>query len=59
MKEEKELSVKDELQAWGGAFGIVVGLFVLSMVLGMVLMDYDPMTMVEGIAEGLKSIFGR
>lgn len=59
MKEEKELCVKDELQAWAGAIGIVAGLFVLSLILGVVLMDYNPMTMVEGIAQDLKAIFGR
>jgi hypothetical protein len=57
MKEEKKLSLKDELQAWAGGIGIVVGLFGFSVILGMIFMDYDPMTMVEGIAEDLRTIF--
>jgi hypothetical protein len=57
MKEEKKLSLKDELQAWAGGIGIVAGLFGFSVILGMALMDYDPMTMVTGIAEDLRTIF--
>ena len=59
MKEEKELTLKDNLQAWAGAIGIVVGLFGLSVILGIVLMDYDPRIMIDGIAEDLRAIFGR
>jgi hypothetical protein len=51
-----KLSVKDELQAW--AAGIVGGLFAFSLILGVLFMDYDPRTMIEGIAEELKLIFG-
>lgn len=55
---KKKLSLKDELQAWGGAFGVVAGLFILSLLLGVFLMDYDPRTMLEGIAQDFKNIFG-
>ena len=55
---KKKLSLKDELQAWGGAFGVVAGLFILSLLLGVFLMDYNPVTMLEGIAKDLKNIFG-
>ena len=58
MKEEKELTLKDNLQALAGAIGIVLGLFGLSVILGIVFMDYDPRTMLEGIAQDLKFIFG-
>ena len=57
MKEEKKLSLKDELRAWAGGIGIVVGLFGFSVILGMVLMGYDPRTMIEGIVEDLRAIF--
>ena len=40
------------------AFGIVGGLFALSLILGIAFMDYDPMTMIEGIKEDLKVLFG-
>ena len=36
-----------------GGFGIVVGLFALSVILGIVLMDYDPRIMIEGIKQDL------
>lgn len=55
---KKKLSLKDELQAWAGAIGIVGGLFAFSLILGVLLMDYDPMTMVENIMHDLKAIFG-
>lgn len=58
MKEKKKLSVKDELQAWAAGIGIVGGLFAFSLILGVIFMDYDPRTMIEGIAEELKLIFG-
>ncbi len=56
MKEEKELSVKDNLQAWAGAIGIVVGLFGFSLILGVIFMGYDPMTMLEGIAQDFEEL---
>lgn len=55
---KKKLSVKDELQAWAAGIGIVGGLFAFSLILGVLFMDYDPRTMIEGIAEELKLIFG-
>ena len=55
---KKKLSLKDELQAWGGAFGVVAGLFILSLLLGVFLMDYDPRIMIEGIERDLRNIFG-
>lgn len=59
MKEENKLSLKDELQAWAGGIGTVVGLFGLCLLLGVIFMDYDPMTMIEAMAQDLKTIFGR
>ena len=53
-----KLSFKDYLQALAGGIGIVGGLFAFSLLLGMIFMDYDPMTMVEGIEQDLKAIFG-
>ena len=55
---KKKLSLKDELQAWAAGIGIVGGLFAFSLILGVLFMDYDPRTMIEGIAEELKLIFG-
>lgn len=55
---KKKLSLKDELQAWATGIGIVGGLFAFSLILGIIFMDYDPMTMVEGIEQDLKAIFG-
>lgn len=55
---KKKLSLKDELQAWGTALGIVVGLFGFSLILGVWLLDYDPRTMLEGIEQDLRSLFG-
>lgn len=57
MKEEKKLSLKDELQAWAAGIGIVGGLFAFSLILGVILMDYDPRTMLEGIEQELKMLF--
>lgn len=54
----KKLSLKDELQALAAGIGIVGGLFAFSLILGVIFMDYDPMTMLEGIAQDLKAIFG-
>ena len=55
---EKKLTLKDELQAWAGAIGSMVGLFLFCVFLGVVFMDYDPRTMIEGIKEELAAIFG-
>lgn len=55
---KKKLSLKDELQAWAAGIGIVGGLFTFSLILGVIFMDYDPRTMIEGIAEELRLIFG-
>ena len=53
-----KLSFKDHLQALAGGVGIVGGLFAFSLILGMLFMDYDPMTMVENIMQDFKDIFG-
>lgn len=53
-----KLSLKDEIQAWAAGIGIVGGLFAFSLILGVLFMDNDPRTMIEGIAEELKLIFG-
>lgn len=53
-----KLSIKDHVQAWATGIGIVGGLFVFSLILGVIFMDYDPMTMVENIMQDLKTIFG-
>ena len=58
MTMKKKLSVKDELQAWAAGIGIVGGLFAFSLILGVIFMDYDPRTMIEGLAEDLKLRFG-
>ena len=58
LSDGKKLSLKDKLQALATGIGIVGGLFAFSLILGMLFMDYDPMTMVEGILEDLKAIFG-
>lgn len=55
---KKKLSLKDHVQAWATGIGIVGGLFVFSLILGVIFMDYDPMTMVENIMQDLKAIFG-
>ena len=55
---KKKLSLKDHVQAWATGIGIVGGLFAFSLILGIVFMDYDPMTMVENIMQDLKDIFG-
>ena len=54
----KKLSVKDHVQAWAGAIGIVGGLFAFALILGIIFMDYDPMTMFKNIMQDLKAIFG-
>ena len=53
-----KLSFKDYLQALAGGIGIVGGLFAFSLILGMLFMDYNPMTMVENIMQDFKDIFG-
>lgn len=55
---KKKLSLRDELQAWAGAIGIVGGLFAFSLILGVLFMDYDPKTMLEGIERDLRLLFG-
>lgn len=57
MEGKKKLSVKDEIQAWAAGIGIVGGLFGFSLILGIVFMDYDPRTMLEGIEQELKMLF--
>lgn len=54
----KKLSLKDYVQAWAAGIGIVVGLFCFSLILGVIFMDYNPMTMVENIMRDLKTIGG-
>lgn len=54
-----KLSLKDYIQALAGGIGIVGGLFAFSLILGVLFMDYDPRTMLEGIKEDLEAIFGR
>ena len=53
-----KLSLKDHVQAWAAGIGIVGWLFAFSLILGVLFMDYDPMTMVYNIARDLKEIFG-
>lgn len=53
-----KLSLKDHIQAWATGIGIVGGLFAFSLILGVLFMDYDPRTMLDGIAQDLKNIFG-
>lgn len=58
MIDKKKLSLKDHIQAWEIALGIVVGLFGFSLILGVWLMDYDPRIMLEGIVQDLRLLFG-
>ena len=58
LSDGKKLSLKDHVQAWATGIGIVGGLFAFSLLLGVLFMDYDPRTMLEGIAQDLKFIFG-
>lgn len=53
-----KLSLKDHVQSWATGIGIVGGLFAFSLILGVIFMDYNPMTMVENIMQDLKAIFG-
>lgn len=54
---KKKLSLKDKLQAWAAGIGIVGGLFAFSLILGVIFMDYDPKTMLEGIERDLRLLF--
>ena len=55
---KKKLTLKDNLQAIAAGIGSMGGLFLFCLILGVVFMDYDPRTMLEGILEDLKAIFG-
>ena len=57
MAEKKKLTLKDNLQAIAAGIGSMGGLFLFCVILGMIFMDYDPRTMLEGILEDLKAIF--
>ena len=57
MKADKK-AVKDFFVALLAVSGATIGLFALCVIYGMVFYDYDPMTMVEGIKQDLKMIFG-
>lgn len=54
----KKLSLKDYIQALAAGIGIVGGLFAFSLILGVLFMDYNPMTMIEGIKQDLAMLFG-
>lgn len=56
---KKKLSFKDYIQAIAGSIIGMGGLFLFCLILGVIFMDYDPMTMVENIMQDLKAIFGR
>ena len=56
MEGKKKLSLKDHVQAWATGIGIVGGLFAFSLILGIIFLDYDPMTMFENIMQELKAI---
>ena len=58
MVEKRKLTLKDHIQALAGGIGSMGGLFLFCVILGMIFMDYDPRTMLEGILEDLKAIFG-
>lgn len=53
----KKLTPKDKFQALAAGIGSMGGLFLFCVILGMIFMDYDPRTMLEGIAQDLKNIF--
>ena len=55
---KKKISFKDFMQALAAGVGIVGGLFAFSLILGVMLMDYDPMTMLEGIKQDFEMLFG-
>lgn len=56
MAEKKKLTLKDNLQAWAAGIGSMGGLFLFCVLLGVIFMDYDPMTMVNGIKSDLLEI---
>ena len=53
----KKTAFKDFMQALAAGVGIVGGLFAFSLILGVMFMDYDPMTMVSAIAEEIEMLF--
>ena len=55
---KKKLNLKDNLQAIAAGIGSMGGLFLFCLILVVIFMDYDPKTMLEGILEDLKAIFG-
>ena len=59
---ERNLTMKKFWNKWAvplaTGIGIVGGLFAFSVILGVLFMDYDPMTMVYNIARDFKEIFG-
>ena len=57
MKVDKT-AFKDFVTTVLAASGAMLGLFALCVIYGMVFYDYDPMTMIEGIKQDLKAIFG-
>ena len=58
MADKNKLSLKDYIQAIAGGVIGMGGLFAFCLILGVIFMDYDPMTMVENIMQDLKAIFG-
>ena len=58
MKKKKKLTLKDELQALAGGIGSMGGLFLFCLILGVIFMDYDPRTMIEGIKQEIEMLFG-
>ena len=48
---------KDFMQALAAGIGIVGGLFAFSLILGVLFMDYNPMTMIEAIKQELQMLF--
>lgn len=53
---KKKTTLKDHIQAWAGAIGIVGGLFAFCIICGVLFMDYDPMTMIDAIREEWQEI---
>ena len=53
----KKLTLKENLLIWAGAIGSMGGLFLFCLILGVIFMDYDPRTMLEGIKQDLEAIF--
>ncbi len=54
--------MKKLLKEWGipllGSAAFIAGLFAVALLCGAFLMNYDPQTMIEGIMQDLKNIFG-